>query len=135
MSPRSGSAESALSSESMKKMRKSRGICPASSRITVCSDDTVICLDTPTEQPDEPDRPNVPFGRMDREVRIIVMGENRKYFSFDTSSETKISKAIYRRNEQVEKRLGISLKMIDVHSSDFFQRIRVSQLGANLLMT
>lgn len=66
---------------------------------------------------------------MDREVRIIVMGENRKYFSFDTSSETKISKAIYRRNEQVEKRLGISLKMIDVHSSDFFQRIRVSQLG------
>lgn len=73
--------------------------------------------------------------RMDREVRIIVMGENRKYFSFDTSSETKISKAIYRRNEQVEKRLGISLKMIDVHSSDFFQQIRVSQLGENLLMT
>ena len=89
---------------------------------------TVICLDTPTEQPDEPDKPNVPFGRMDKEVRIIVMGENRKYFSFDTSSETKISKAIYRRNEQVEKRLGISLKMIDVHSSNFCQRIRASQL-------
>lgn len=80
MSPRSGSAESALSSESMKKMRKSRGICPASSRITVCSDDTVICSDTPTEQPDEPDKPNVPFGRMDREVRIIVMGKTENTF-------------------------------------------------------